>query len=118
MLLTITSVVSLLLGTPSPSDPPPTDNSPASSMIEIFDGTSLQGWRGNPRFWTVEDGCIVGRSTAENPCKVTTYLHHDAVLENQEGQQRGPRAEGAGAVEGRRKQQAQERGVGPGINHM
>ena len=50
--------------------------------VPIFDGTTLEGWRGNPRFWTVEDGCIVGRSTPENPCKVTTYLHHDAVLDD------------------------------------
>ena len=86
MLLTITSVTALLLGPASWLDPPQTTDPPANPTanptMEIFDGKSLQGWRGNPRFWTVEDGCIVGRSTAENPCKVTTYLHHDAVLDD------------------------------------
>ncbi len=43
----------------------------------LFDGRSLDGWRGNPRFWSVEDGCIVGRSTPQNPCEITTYLHHE-----------------------------------------
>ena len=44
--------------------------------IPLFDGRTLEGWQGDPKFWTVEDGCIVGRSTAANPCNVTTYLHH------------------------------------------
>lgn len=67
----------------SGGDEPPKPHSIVDpAAVRIFDGTSLDGWRGNPRFWTVEDGCIVGRSTAENPCKVTTYLHHDAVLDD------------------------------------
>ena len=82
MLPIIISVTALILAPPSSSDPPPTTDRPVSPTVEIFDGTSLQGWRGNPRFWSVEDGCIVGRSTMENPCKVTTYLHHDAVLDD------------------------------------
>lgn len=41
---------------------------------ELFDGRSLAGWEGNPRFWRVEGGAIVGESTAENPCSETTYL--------------------------------------------
>ena len=35
--------------------------------IPIFDGVSLKGWDGNPKFWRVEDGAIVGESTAANP---------------------------------------------------
>ena len=42
----------------------------------LFDGRSLEGWRGDPRFWSVENGELVGRSTIENPCNTTTYLHH------------------------------------------
>ncbi|MAD19984.1 MAG: hypothetical protein CMJ52_07205 [Planctomycetaceae bacterium] len=44
--------------------------------IPLFDGKSLDGWRGDGRFWSVEDGEIVGRSTIDNPCETTTYLHH------------------------------------------
>ena len=46
------------------------------TAVPLFDGKSLDGWRGDPRFWSVENGAIVGRSTAENPCNTTTYLHH------------------------------------------
>lgn len=63
-------------------DPPGSATSPASATadatdwIALFDGKTLDGWRGDPKFWSVEDGCIVGRSTPENPCTTTTYLHH------------------------------------------
>lgn len=40
----------------------------------IFDGKSLDGWDGNPKFWSVEDGAITGRTTAENPTKGNTFL--------------------------------------------
>ncbi len=40
----------------------------------LFDGRTLAGWEGDPRFWSVEDGAIVGRSTAEQPLERTTYL--------------------------------------------
>ena len=75
------------------SDPPPSEgasgggtDAPATQRepgdedgewIALFDGRTLEGWRGNPRFWSVENGCIVGRSTPENPCEITTYLHHE-----------------------------------------
>jgi hypothetical protein len=33
----------------------------------LFDGVSLNGWDGNPKFWRVENGAIVGESTPRNP---------------------------------------------------
>ena len=42
----------------------------------LFDGRTLEGWRGDEKFWSVEQGELVGRSTVENPCTTTTYLHH------------------------------------------
>ena len=39
----------------------------------IFDG-SLDDWHGDPRFWSVEDGVLVGETTALNPLAATTYL--------------------------------------------
>ena len=41
---------------------------------ELFDGVSLAGWSGDARFWRVEDGALVGESTAANPLERTTYL--------------------------------------------
>lgn len=32
--------------------------------VPLFDGVSLKGWDGNPKFWRVENGAIVGESTA------------------------------------------------------
>jgi len=46
----------------------------AGGAIEIFDGESLAGWDGDPRYWSVEDGAIVGRTSAETPLERTTYL--------------------------------------------
>ncbi len=40
----------------------------------IFDGKTLEGWDGNPDFWRVEDGSIVGQTTAEKPTKGNTFL--------------------------------------------
>lgn len=40
----------------------------------IFDGKSLTGWDGNPDFWSVADGAIVGQTTAEKPTKGNTFL--------------------------------------------
>lgn len=40
----------------------------------IFDGKTLDGWDGNPKFWTVEDGAITGGTTADNPTKGNTFI--------------------------------------------
>ena len=45
-----------------------------AGFVPIFDGTSLTGWEGRPEFWRVEDGAIVGQTTAENPTKGNTFL--------------------------------------------
>ncbi len=40
----------------------------------IFDGRTLNGWDGDPTFWRVENGELVGESTVEKPLKVNTFL--------------------------------------------
>ena len=40
----------------------------------IFDGQSLEGWDGNPKFWRVEEGAITGEATVANPTKENTFL--------------------------------------------
>jgi hypothetical protein len=40
----------------------------------IFNGTTLEGWRGDDRFWRVEDGAIVGETTKDNPAPGNTFL--------------------------------------------
>lgn len=41
---------------------------------EIFNGKDLTGWRGNPELWSVEDGCITGKTSADKPLKFNTFL--------------------------------------------
>ena len=40
----------------------------------MFDGKTLAGWDGNPKFWRVEDGTIVGQTTKEVPTPGNTFL--------------------------------------------
>lgn len=40
----------------------------------IFDGTTLTGWDGDPTFWRVEGGAIVGQSTTAHPITQNTFL--------------------------------------------
>ncbi len=40
----------------------------------LFNGKDLSGWDGNPRFWSVQEGAIVGQTTPENPTAGNTFL--------------------------------------------
>lgn len=42
---------------------PATEPDDAAGFVPIFDGKTLEGWDGDPRFWRVENGAIVGEST-------------------------------------------------------
>ena len=45
-----------------------------TGFVPLFDGRSLAGWEGDPAIWRVEDGAIVGQTTAENPLTKNTFL--------------------------------------------
>ena len=49
------------------TEPSPYDFNDHEGYTAIFDGTSLDGWDGNPKFWRVDNGAIVGESTQANP---------------------------------------------------
>lgn len=40
----------------------------------IFDGESLKGWEGDPTYWRVEDGSIIGEVTPETILKRNSFL--------------------------------------------
>jgi hypothetical protein len=40
----------------------------------IFDGKTLTGWEGDPVYWRVEDGAIVGEITADKLLKTNTFI--------------------------------------------
>ncbi|HUG68866.1 MAG TPA: family 16 glycoside hydrolase, partial [Pirellulaceae bacterium] len=43
-------------------------------FVSIFDGKTLDGWDGDPKFWSVSDGAITGQTTAENPTQGNTFI--------------------------------------------
>ncbi len=47
---------------------------PRDGFVSLFDGKTLNGWSGNPDYWSVRDGAITGETTAENPLKENTFL--------------------------------------------
>ena len=51
----------------------PKASSEAKTLMP-FDGKTLKGWDGDPRFWSVKDGCITGETTAANPTQGNTFL--------------------------------------------
>jgi hypothetical protein len=46
----------------------------AEEAVSLFDGKTLEGWDGNPKFWSVKDGAITGTTTADNPTSGNTFL--------------------------------------------
>lgn len=46
----------------------------AEDGVQLFDGKSLDGWDGNPKFWSVKDDAITGQTTADNPTNGNTFL--------------------------------------------
>jgi hypothetical protein len=52
--------------------PIPFDN--FTGFEKIFDGVTLTNWDGDPAFWRVENGAIVGETTADKPLGENTFL--------------------------------------------
>jgi hypothetical protein len=49
------------------TEPAPFEFNDHTGYVSLFDGVSPKGWDGNPKFWRVENGAIVGESTLTNP---------------------------------------------------
>jgi hypothetical protein len=45
-----------------------------AEFVSIFDGKTLDGWEGNPVYWSVQDGAITGTITPETLLKANTFL--------------------------------------------
>jgi hypothetical protein len=41
---------------------------------QLFNGKDLTGWSGDPKFWSVQDGVITAKATAENRVPHNTFL--------------------------------------------
>src|SRR5262245_34411709 len=64
LLLAVATLLSVAANTLQAADKPQ----------QLFNGKDLKGWEGNPDVWSVEDGVIVGRTSAEKPIKHNTFL--------------------------------------------
>src|SRR5688572_3523250 len=52
---------------------PQTEPDDNAGFIPIFDGKTLSGWDGDPRYWRVENGEIVGETTPEIVVKENNF---------------------------------------------
>ena len=43
-------------------------------FVSIFDGKTLKGWEGDPNYWRVENGSLVGEITADKLLKSNTFI--------------------------------------------
>lgn len=63
---------------PAPATAPAATSATTSvtdeGFVPIFDGKTLAGWDGDPKYWRVEDGCIVGEITPATLVKRNTFL--------------------------------------------
>ena len=59
---------------PKQSDRPETIAGDEPGFTPIFDGKTLNDWEGDPKYWRVEDGCLVGEITPETIIKSNTFI--------------------------------------------
>lgn len=71
--LTVAATLSAASEPTNPNDPPETI-APPDGFVALFDGKSLDGWTGDAKYWSVVNGCIVGRSTEKTPVPHSEYL--------------------------------------------
>jgi hypothetical protein len=59
---------------PRQSDRPAPATEDEPGFQTIFDGKTLSGWDGNPAYWRVENGTLVGEITPETVIKSNTFI--------------------------------------------
>ena len=59
---------------PKQSDRPEVLESDEPGFVSMFDGKTLRGWDGDPRYWRVEDGALTGEITPETVVKSNTFI--------------------------------------------
>jgi hypothetical protein len=59
---------------PKQSDRPEPISGDEPGFTPIFDGKSLDGWEGDPKYWRVENGVMTGEITPETIIKSNTFL--------------------------------------------
>jgi len=65
---------------PKQSDRPEPAVGDEPGFHPIFDGKTLNGWDGDPEYWRVEEGALVGEVTPETILKSNTFIIWRAAL--------------------------------------
>jgi len=50
------------------------DKPDADGFVSLFNGKDLSGWEGDPELWSVEDGCITGKTNGPDHLKYNKFL--------------------------------------------
>jgi hypothetical protein len=64
--LTLTLLLAILVS--------PLTSSAQDGFKPLFNGKDLTGWDGNPELWSVEDGCITGKTTGPDQLAYNQFL--------------------------------------------
>lgn len=59
---------------PRQNDRPTPIDGDEPGFLSIFDGVTLGGWEGNPKYWRVENGTLVGEITPDTVLKSNTFI--------------------------------------------
>jgi hypothetical protein len=59
---------------PKQSDRPEPATGDEPGFRPMFDGKTLAGWEGDPKYWRVENGALVGEITPETVIKSNTFI--------------------------------------------
>jgi hypothetical protein len=59
---------------PKQSDRPEPIEGDEAGFTSMFDGKTLDGWQGDPKYWRVSDGVMVGEITPETIIKSNTFI--------------------------------------------
>lgn len=58
----------------APAAQPARPDTADTGFRAIFDGKTLAGWDGDPRYWRVEDGCLVGEVTSATLLNQNSFI--------------------------------------------
>jgi len=72
--LVITLLLTVFCLAPDPKD------ADESGFKPLFNGKDLTNWKGDMKRWSVQDGAITGKNTAEDPLKYNTFLVYNAEV--------------------------------------
>src|SRR5260370_20745966 len=59
---------------PKQSDRPEPATGDEPGFTPMFDGKTLSGWEGDPKYWRVDDGTMGGEITPETLIKSNTFI--------------------------------------------